>query len=66
MTSHLRIVPLELSEANALVKELHRHHFPVVGHRFSIGVINAKTMTTRRATMAYRTSPANNPEVAPN
>ena len=41
MISHLRIVPLELSEANVLVKELHRHHFPVVGHRFSIGVINA-------------------------
>ena len=26
MISHLRILPLELSEANALVKELHRHH----------------------------------------
>lgn len=34
----LRIVPLELSEANALVSEWHRHHKPVQGHRFSIGV----------------------------
>ena len=41
MISHLRIVPLDVSEANALVKELHQHHFPVVGHRFSVGVINA-------------------------
>src|SRR3989304_4009678 len=33
----LRIVPLELKEANALVKKWHRHHQPVIGHRFSIG-----------------------------
>ena len=33
----LKIVPLELSEANALVKRWHRHHQPVIGHRFSIG-----------------------------
>ena len=34
----LRIVPVELSEANAFVALHHRHHFPTVGHRFSIGV----------------------------
>jgi hypothetical protein len=34
----LRVVPLELSEANALVSAWHRHHKPVVGHRFSVGV----------------------------
>lgn len=36
----LRIVPLELREANALVASLHRHHKPVQGHRFSIGVVD--------------------------
>jgi hypothetical protein len=34
----LRIIPLELDEANELVSRWHRHHKPVVGHRFSIGV----------------------------
>lgn len=36
----LRIVPLKLREANALVAALHRHHQPVRGHRFSIGVVD--------------------------
>ena len=39
----LRIVPLELKEANYLVKRWHRHHKPVQGHRFSIGVVDDKT-----------------------
>ncbi len=30
-------IPLTLAEANDLVARLHRHHDPVVGHRFSIG-----------------------------
>lgn len=34
----LRLVPLTLGEANELVRRWHRHHKPVVGHRFSIGV----------------------------
>lgn len=34
----LRIVPLELRDLNALVAAHHRHHKPVQGHRFSIGV----------------------------
>lgn len=34
----LRVVPLTLKEANEIVGRLHRHHKPVVGHRFSIGV----------------------------
>ena len=34
----MRIVHLELKELNALVEQFHRHHKPVVGHRFSIGV----------------------------
>ncbi len=29
--------PLTLAKANAAVARLHRHHFPVVGHRYSIG-----------------------------
>lgn len=33
---HIRI---ELAEANAFVAEHHRHHKPVVGHRFSIGAV---------------------------
>lgn len=36
----LRIVPLELSEANALVAQWHRHHKPSQGHRFSLGVMD--------------------------
>lgn len=34
----LKIVQLELAELNELVARWHRHHKPVVGHRFSIGV----------------------------
>ena len=34
----MKIVPLELKELNLLVDSLHRHHKPVQGHRFSIGV----------------------------
>lgn len=37
----LRVVPVELAEANALVGSFHRHHQPAVGHRFSIGVVDA-------------------------
>jgi hypothetical protein len=33
-----KIVPLELKDLNALVARLHRHHKPVQGHRFSIGL----------------------------
>lgn len=36
----LSIVPLELVESNTLVRSWHRHHQPVQGHRFSIGVID--------------------------
>lgn len=38
----LRIVPIELSEANALVLRWHRHHKEAQGHRFSIGVYDTK------------------------
>lgn len=34
----LTICPLPLDEANTYVKQHHRHHVPVIGHKFSIGV----------------------------
>lgn len=36
----LRIVPMELEEANVVVAAWHRHHKPVVGHRFSLGCVD--------------------------
>lgn len=33
----LEICPMTLKEANAYVEQHHRHHRPVVGHKFSIG-----------------------------
>lgn len=33
----LEICPMTLKEANAYVDQHHRHHGPVVGHKFSIG-----------------------------
>lgn len=37
MTDRLQLLPLDLDEANAFVERLHRHHGPVVGHKFSLG-----------------------------
>jgi len=36
----IKIIPLDLKEANSIVARLHRHHEPAVGHRFSLGVID--------------------------
>lgn len=36
----MEIVPLTLKEANAFVANLHRHHKPCTGHRFSLGLRN--------------------------
>ena len=36
----LRVIPLELKQANALVATMHRHHQPAQGHRFSLGVVD--------------------------
>ena len=33
----MTLTPVSLREANAFVAEYHRHHKPVVGHKFSIG-----------------------------
>ena len=35
--THLKIVPIELREANEFIEKYHRHHKSVVGHKFSIG-----------------------------
>lgn len=35
----LKVVPVELVEANQFISALHRHHKPVVGHRFSLGCV---------------------------
>lgn len=35
----LRAVPVTLARANAFVARAHRHHPPVVGHRFSVGAM---------------------------
>ena len=39
MSEGLTVVPIELSEANAFVRRHHRHHGPVVGHKFSLGAV---------------------------
>lgn len=40
----LRVVPIELAEANAHIEEFHRHHKRVQGHRFSIGVMDGERL----------------------
>lgn len=35
----IAICPLGLDEANEFVRTLHRHHAPVVGHKFSLGAV---------------------------
>lgn len=37
MSGKLSVVPLDLDEANTFVSQHHRHHRPVVGHKFSLG-----------------------------
>lgn len=36
------IVPISLDEANEFVRQHHRHHQPVVGHKFSIAVADGE------------------------
>lgn len=38
----LRIVPVELKDANAFIEANHRHHKRVQGHRFSLGCIDTE------------------------
>lgn len=39
MRERLSVCPLALSEANDFVRLVHRHHAPVVGHKFSLGAV---------------------------
>ena len=36
----MKIVPVTLKVANAFVSTLHRHSRPVIGHKFSVGVVD--------------------------
>jgi hypothetical protein len=36
----LLVRPLTLKQLNKMVEELHRHHKPIQGHRFSLGCVN--------------------------
>jgi hypothetical protein len=47
----LRVVPIELKEANALIVMWHRHHKRVQGHRFSLGVVNEQGILCGAATV---------------
>ena len=38
----LSLCPTTLAEANEFVRRLHRHHGPVVGHKFSIAVTDGE------------------------
>jgi len=40
----LRLTPISLTEANQYVADHHRHHAPVVGHKFSIGVSKGRVV----------------------
>lgn len=51
--SSLTVIPLTLEVANDCVARWHRHHKPVVGHRFSLGVLD-ETGTLRGALCAGR------------
>lgn len=38
---HLRVIPFTLKQANQFIAQHHRHHKPVVGHRFSLACLNS-------------------------
>lgn len=38
----LMLVPISLKEANVFVAAHHRHHKPVVGHKFSLGCVQGE------------------------
>ena len=41
MKARLSMAPLAFGTADRVAAKLHRHHFPVHGHRFGIGVVTA-------------------------
>ena len=42
MAANLRVRPLSLRQANSLVAQWHRHHKPVQGMRFAVGVYDGE------------------------
>jgi hypothetical protein len=38
----LRVIPISLADANRFISKYHRHHGPVVGHKFSIAVTDGE------------------------
>lgn len=56
MQPRLTIVPCELDEANAFVAQVHRHHEPVIGHKFSIAVADGDWKVRGVATVGRPTS----------
>ena len=38
----MRIVPLDLKEANEVISRWHRHHKPAVGQKFAVGVMDGE------------------------
>lgn len=42
MDTRLTIIPLTLAEANVFIREHHRHHGPVQGYKFAVGVVDAE------------------------
>ena len=36
---NMKVIPISLKQANDFVEKYHRHHNPVVGHKFSIGAL---------------------------
>jgi hypothetical protein len=38
VTQELKVVPVTLEQANAFVRQWHRHHAPTISHRWSIGL----------------------------
>lgn len=47
----VKIKPAELKEANAFIRDHHRHHKPVRGHRFSIKVVDKDNIVHGFATV---------------
>ena len=44
MTERLQLCPMSLEDANAFVEKVHRHHKPVIGHKFSLGATLAEKL----------------------
>ena len=40
----LHVVPIDLADSNEYVHQFHRHHRPVVGHKFSVAISDGQTI----------------------